>query len=103
MDFITADKRLTEASLGRVDQFTKDRHIGIIHSTATRQNTLLYWLLKPVIAITGSSAFASAVDPLTQTRAVAVRFSIQPSRLLNSRPDPRQKLFCRFLSLQQSK
>ena len=102
MDFITADKRLIEASLARVDQFTKDRHIGIIHSTATRQNTLLYWLLKPVIAITGSSAFASAVDPLTQTRAVAVRFSIQPSRL-NSRPDPRQKLFRRFLSLQQSK
>ena len=102
MDFITADKRLTEASLGRVDQFTKDRHIGIIHSTATRQNTLLYWLLKPVIAITGSSAFASAVDPLTQTRAVAVRFSIQPSRL-NSRPDPRQKLFRRFLYLQQAK
>ena len=48
------------------------------------------------------AAFASAVDPLTQTRAVAVRFSIQPSRL-NSRPDPRQKLFRRFLSLQQSK
>jgi diphthamide synthase subunit DPH2 len=73
MDFITADKRLIEASLARVDQFTKDRHIGIIHSTATRQNTLLYWLLKPVIALTGSSAFAfaSAVDPLTQTRAVA--------------------------------
>jgi hypothetical protein len=32
MDFITADKHLIEASLGRVDQFTKDRHIGIIHS-----------------------------------------------------------------------
>ena len=36
MDFITADKRLIEASLERVDQFTKNRHIGIIHSTATR-------------------------------------------------------------------
>jgi hypothetical protein len=75
MDFITADKRLIEASLARVDRFTKDRHIGIIHSTG---------------------------DPLTQTRAVAVRFSIQPSRR-NSCPDPRQKLFRRFLSLQQSK
>ena len=36
MDFITADKHLIDASLGRVDQFTKDRHIGIIYSTATR-------------------------------------------------------------------
>ena len=38
MDFITADRHLIEASLARVDQFTKDRHIGIIHSTATRHN-----------------------------------------------------------------
>ena len=29
-------QRLIEASLERVDQFTKNRHIGIIHSTATR-------------------------------------------------------------------
>ena len=82
MDFITADKRLTEASLGRVDQFTKDRHIGIIHSTATRQNTLLYWLLKPVIAITGSSAFASAVDLLP--KPALSPFASQSSRAASS-------------------
>ena len=38
MDFITADKRLIEASLERVDQFTKDRHIGIISAHTSRRN-----------------------------------------------------------------
>jgi hypothetical protein len=42
MDFITADKRLIKASLARVDQFTKDRHIGIIsaHSVILGEDRL---------------------------------------------------------------